>query len=245
MSLYRELFYSKGKNRYVRNFKETNPVDWPSAWKTTYYKEYSRFPSLKLVPPPAEGELLSLIKNRNSDRSFSGEPLTQEQLSQVLKYSCGEFEVEIPGGARKHRAQPSGGARYPIEMYVILFTDTENLKRGVYHYNVKEHSLEYTPYDEELSNDPSQLVIPRWARKSGAFLVMTSVFGRAEMKYQERGSWYAFIEAGHIAQNVHLLCNKLGLKSVSLGGVWDDNIEKLLNVNSKVEAPIYTVAIGK
>ena len=39
------------------------------------------------------------------------------------------------------RAYPSGGARFPLEIYVFLFK-CKDLVSGIYHYNVLDHSLE-------------------------------------------------------------------------------------------------------
>ena len=39
------------------------------------------------------------------------------------------------------RFYPSGGARYPLEVY-LLIQRVDSLTTGLYHYNVKENSLE-------------------------------------------------------------------------------------------------------
>ena len=126
-----------------------------------------------------------------------------------------------------------------------MFSGTTELPEGAYHYNVKEHVLEEVPYDRKLFADPAKIVISDWSADASVMLVLTGVFWRSEIKYRERGSWYTFLEAGHIGQNIHLISKALGLKSVGLGGVWDDNLEKLLVLDTPREVPIHTVVIGK
>jgi len=39
------------------------------------------------------------------------------------------------------RFYPSAGARYPLEIYPIIFSSSD-LEQGIYHYNSRDHSLE-------------------------------------------------------------------------------------------------------
>lgn len=246
MSIYRKFFYDQGKNNYIADFVMPDPSTWPKEWTTKYYKEYPRFPHVDLPSPAKDGELFSLISSRCSQRDFSGTPLSLNEVSSLLKYSCGEFEYTTPDNeVGKHRAQPSGGARYPVEMYAFVFNGSEDLKEGIYHYNVKKHSLEAILHNAEKTLLKDRIVISEWSQKASVLFVMTGTFWRTEMKYRGRGSWYTYLEAGHIAQNIHLVSEKLGLKSVGLGGIFDDTIEQLLSIDPKIEAPLHAVAVGK
>src|SRR5690606_1735385 len=106
---------------------ETPPSQWPKEWSTTYYKEYLRFPTIELPKPELGGGLTlqTAIENRRSYRDFSGGALDLQQLSGLLKYSCGEFRKNTDDSAGGYRAQASGGARFPIEMYLLLFSSNE------------------------------------------------------------------------------------------------------------------------
>lgn len=73
-----------------------------------------------------------------------------EGLSILLKYSCGITRRTPEGDGR--RAQPSGGARYPIETYCLIVKPGKGLEPGLFHYNVKNHYLERL-WDKEFSQD--------------------------------------------------------------------------------------------
>lgn len=136
--------HESGKNFYDSGYKRVDPSKWPKEWKTTYYKEYLRFPELPLQKSREETSLQSLIANRASERNLIEKGITFYELSILLQYSCGEFMHTEMHGKKIRRAQPSAGARYPIETYIILRKSADaQIEPGVYHYNVKKMSLNF------------------------------------------------------------------------------------------------------
>lgn len=247
MEIFSRLLHEEGKTQYVKEFAETDSSTWPAEWKTTFYKEYLRFPSITLpeITQPPQADLFTAIASRRSQREFSGEGLQLDQLSALLKYSCGEFNKTSEGTEGGYRAQPSGGARFPIEMYVLLFSSKEKeLKPGVYHYNVKKHTLEWMWEGGDMFEDKSFLMKSGWTKKASALLVMTGVFWRTQNKYQARGYRMVGIETGAIMQNLYLVSGALGLKCVAFAGTNDDKIEQLLDLDTDVESLVTSVVIG-
>src|SRR3989344_201735 len=158
--------------------------DWPDEWKTTYYKAYPRLPKINLEDDPPVVDFFELIKKRKSRRDFARTPLSKEELSTLLKYSCGNTEPMENG--RFHRAQASGGARFPIEVYPIVFRSGADLKAGLYHYNVKDHKLDVL-WDREFSDeDIGNIFTYPWVKDAAIGIVMTAVFSRNQNKYGER-----------------------------------------------------------
>ena len=74
--------------------------------------------------------------------------------------------------------------------------------------------------------------------------VLSAIFDRVRHKYGERGFRYAYIEAGHISQNIYLQAVSLGLGSVSIGAFLDEEINKLIGIDGRTEAVIYLHAVG-
>ncbi len=220
--------------------------DWPDEWKMTYYKSYPRLPKIDLPDEPFKADFFDLIKKRQSRRDFTRTPITKRELSLLLKYSCGN--VGLLEGDRHRRAQPSGGARFPIEVYPIFFrsdSSADGLKAGLYHYNVKDHSLDFL-WDKEFSDeDIDKIFTYPWVKNAAVAVVMTSVFWRNQNKYGERGYRYILQESGHIGQNIYLVCEALGLKCCALGGTRDENLEKLIDIDGITESIVYGLAIGK
>jgi len=75
-------------------------------------------------------------------------------------------------------------------------------------------------------------------------IILTSVFLRTMNKYGDRGYNFALLEAGHIGQNIYLLCANLQLSICSVGGFYEDTLSSLLGIENDGEFPIYTLAVG-
>ena len=162
-------------------------------------------------------------------------------LATLLQYSFGFVQEE---GKASHRAQPSGGGLYPIEMYPIVFSGTDECASGVYHYDVEAHALESLWERPFLETDIAEFFSYPWALKTSVALVMTSVFDRNKKKYGPRGYRQILIEAGHIGQNIYLVGESLGLKCCGFDGVNERALEKLLDVDGYSESVVYTILIG-
>lgn len=217
---------------------------WPEAWKTIFYKTYELLPLHKLsrrVPEHDPGLFVS-ITQRKSERNFTPTPLTKEELSTLLLYSCGEIRQ---GESSTKRAQPSGGPRYPVEAYVLVFRSDGDLPAGIYHYSIRDHTLECISAREFMKTEIKELFVDSWVQDTAAAIVLTGVFSRTKMKYGQRGYRYALLEAGHIGQNVYLVSQALGLGCCGMGGSYDATLEKLLDIDGEYESVLYTLAVGK
>ncbi len=219
-----------------------DPRNWPEEWTTTYFKTYPRLPHIALLdtaPPPAD--FFTISARRVSERFFSKNPVTATGLSLLLKYSCGIVGKNKNGTPR--RAQPSAGARYPIEIYTLILKKTEGLEEGLYHYNVKDHALDVLWKHSFTKADLKNLFLDPFVKDAAVVFLMTAVFERTQYKYGERGYRYVLYEAGHIGQNLYLVSKSLGLHCSALGGTIDENIEKLLDVGEE-ESLVYALALG-
>jgi SagB-type dehydrogenase family enzyme len=67
---------------------------------------------------------------------------------------------------------------------------------------------------------------------------------RTSRKYGDRGYRYLLLEAGHVAQNVVLTANALGLATCCGGGFLDDELAGLLLADIEHEVPVYAIAVG-
>jgi len=217
-------------------------TQWPVEWKTAYYKAYPRFPKIALPTSESSADFFELMRVRKSQRDFSRQALSPEKLSTLLKYSGGLIEEFTDNNPR--RAQPSGGGRYPLEIYPILFNPAGEIPAGVYHYNVKEHALDSLWERPFTAEDIAKLAAYEWVQKSSGLIVITAMFWRSQAKYGERGYRYILLEAGHLGQNIYLASTALGLKCTGLGGTLDYSIESLLDIDGVTESVVYGLVIG-
>jgi hypothetical protein len=102
---------------------------------------YKRYPGVVRValPDPATEQSPrweEIVAERRSRREYTNEPLSLEELSDLLYAASG---ITDPG--RGFRAAPSAGALYPLETYVVAH-NVSTLTPGLYHYAVANHDLE-------------------------------------------------------------------------------------------------------
>lgn len=233
------LFHNQTKfDHFSKKFSDEK--SWPSSWKTTYYKAYARLPEV-LLPKPRLIKDISLrqaLINRGSIRSFSQQPISQAVLSTFLYYSAGIYSI---GGGGVHRFYPSGGARYPLETYVLPLNSV--LQKGLYHYNLKNHSLERLLFLKKNINT-SKFFGQEWIANAGCIIIITGIFERTTMKYGGRGYRHILIEAGHMGQNMYLLASALNIGCCAIGGFIDDKLNALLDVDGTEETVLYAFALG-
>jgi glycerol-3-phosphate O-acyltransferase len=83
-----------------------------------------------------------------------------------------------------------------------------------------------------------------WIRKAPLNLVFTAIYERTTDYYGTRGIRYVHMEAGHVAQNIYLQAEALGLGTVSIGAFYDDMVREVLSL-PRHYIPLYIMPVGK
>lgn len=215
-------------------------------------KRYVAVPRIPLPDAPLPTRpLAELLSGRSSCRRFGGAPTTLNEVAALTITSYGALAGDGPGGGGpggqvQERPVPSGGARYPLEMY-LLVRRCEGLGAGVYHLasDRQGHALEQIrgpvpwPAVVRLFLDQDYLA------PADLLVVWTAVASRTVKRYGERGFRFLWLEAGHGAQNLVLSSEALGLGSLPLAGFYDRPLADLLGTCLDVEPPLYAVAVGR
>jgi SagB-type dehydrogenase family enzyme len=178
------------------------------------------------------------ISSRRSATTFSGKQISREQLSFILRVSAGITEV-----GRALRAHPSGGALYPLELYVAALA-VADVECGLYHYAVYQHALEKMRSGDLREQCAESLHAEHLVEASSVVLIISCIFHRTEIKYGERGYRLMLLEAGHLGQNILLSATSLGVAAVPLGGFLDDEVNRMLGIDGIEETVIYPILLG-
>ena len=235
------------------------PVDlsqWPPL-NVKDFKTYPRSPRVvlsKSATAPNMGLAESLFR-RKTERDFSERPLSSETISSLLFWSVGLIHERWAEGlfgktssviaseakqSNFRRPYPSGGARFPVEIYLAVFNGGD-LEEGAYHYNVKEHALELI---QQASFENIRQALPYDFAKKAAMAILLSFIGERTMKkYGNLGYKLGLLEAGHIGQNIYLVGAALGLGVLALGGMDYEVVQKELDLGEE-ETVFYQLVIG-
>ena len=140
------------------------------------------------------------------------------------------------------RPAPSGGALYPLELYVVALA-VESLEAASYHYDPFRHRLECIGAGARAAVGAA-LVDPALAENASALVVITAMFWRSRFKYGLRGYRFALLEAGHVAQNIALAATAQRISALPLGGFYDRRVDDLVGADGLDEATVYAVLLG-
>ena len=219
----------------------TQSVKYPKTWTKIYFKSYPRFEKISLPKPRNTSvSLTKTLMMRKSSRSFST-PISINDLSDLLFYGCGiTNNKEDLNNTR--RSYPSAGARYPLELYVII-NNVSGLSKGIYHYDVLKHQLEFIRADNKLDK-VDMAIRQNFILDSSVIFLVSGVLSRTQVKYGVRGYRYVLIEAGHVFQNIHLVAESLGIGCCAIGGFDDDILNQILDLGDD-EQIVYAGVIGK
>lgn len=190
-----------------------------------------QLPSIELAAPsPPDASLWAAIGERRSGHAFTG-TLGVDALATMLLAGYGR------------RAVPSGGALYPLEVYVVTRRVTE-LPRGVFHLDPERAALEILFEGDVADELAAAMPAAELVADASAVIFVTAVFWRTRFKYGLRGYRFALLEAGHVMQNVLLAATALGVTAFPLGGYYDAAVEELLRVDGIDESVLYGAVVG-
>jgi SagB-type dehydrogenase family enzyme len=195
-----------------------------------------------VLPKPSPDGKVSVekaIQQRRTIRDFKETPLSIPHLAQLLWAAQG---VTDPKGVR--RSAPSGGARYPLDIYIIIGKKrVEGLGEGVYHYVPENHSISSMNKKDLRREIGSASLGQMWIAGASVMFVITAEYRRITGKYGDRGIRYAHIEAGHVGQNLFLQAEALGLGAGIVGAFNDTGVAKVMGIPREHE-PLLIMPVG-
>jgi SagB-type dehydrogenase family enzyme len=238
-----EIFHENSKSSRF----DTNDTETVRSELTRLHESlpYQNLPKIEL-PNKVRSLDLSLgdaICTRRSIRKMDEVVLDLETVATLLYYSYGLTgkNEDVP---RFFRAVPSAGALYPLELY-LYSGSVKGLQPGFYHYNPCENHLSRLVRRVENAVPICSVVRqPELVMHSSMIIFITAMFHRTAFKYHDRGYRFALMEAGHVAQNLQLILQALGLAGVGIGGFYDRDVDRLLGLDGLTHSTLYMVAVG-
>lgn len=193
--------------------------------------------------------IYELLKNRRSSllSEFDGKMTANEALyliktvfEPVDKKNTTEEEIPL-------FSYPTAGGLNSITPYVFI-KDIEGIIEGIY--EIKYNGI---IFKKHLSWRELELLAPITCKnvdiynnsfeKTNLIFLFISKYDNIFSKYGLLSYRLLHIEAGHIAQNLQLVATDMGLKSLPLGGWFDDMVESVL-CNESNQMYLYSLAVG-
>ncbi|GIK84124.1 MAG: nitroreductase [Patescibacteria group bacterium] len=177
------------------------------------------------------------IQSRRSRRYFSEEPVTKQELSQVLWSAQG---ITDEAG---HRAAPSARSAYPFSVYVVI-RNVEDIPAGLYLYNPKDNSLGSLG----LANAGDRLIeakVQENSQKSPVVVALVAAPAIMQAIAPDNDPMpNIYLEAGHIGENIYLQIESLKMATVVTGGFNKQAVASALELDPLNEVVVYLVPFG-
>jgi SagB-type dehydrogenase family enzyme len=201
-------------------------------------KVYANPLEVAMLPPPelknGEGVWAMLAKSRINIPE--GGRIRQRQLSQILWATAG-FTY---GGQRTHL---SNGPISAVEAYLVV-REVQDTFEGLYHYNPRDHSLEYLRREDPSDDLKAALLGSVDIDACAAILAFTGIPERLEDGAKSRAYRYLYLEAGAAAQNAVMAAVALELVASFRSEFYDDELSRLLQIDGANEVPLAVVTLG-
>jgi SagB-type dehydrogenase family enzyme len=187
--------------------------------------------------PTGSVTLQKALRERRSVREYAQGALSLPEVSNLL------WAAQGVTGARGERTAPSAGALYPLEIYLVA-GEVTGLDPGIYRYQPREHALARVSAGDCRSALAGAAVGQEWMRDAPVLIAVAAVLERTARKYHERAPRYVNMEAGAVAQDVHLEAAALGLGTVIVGAFEDEVVKRVLGLPAD-EDPLVLMPVGR
>ncbi len=226
----------------------TNAQTGNGKFKESTYLNHNILEVLLLPEPDYEGGISveSALKNRRSVREYTSSPLSLMEMSQILWAAYGITKPNNEKGFLRGgmKTAPSAGARYPLEIYIVV-TNVTRLSPGIYLYRPQGHQVLKIANGEFRNQLAEATYSTDVIKRAPACLVYSAIYKRTTEKYGDKGKdRYVCMDVGFSAENVYLQAASLNIGTVMVGSVIDDKVKKVINM-SEEETPMCFMPLGK
>lgn len=210
------------------------------------YEEGSKLIDLPKVDKElvVKSDVNACILDRQSNRKYTGEAISLEELSYLLWMTQGVKDIKGNNYATI-RPVPSAGARHPFETYLAI-NNVEGLDKGIYRYIALEHKLLFL---QGLENLPERIARAtrgqKFAGTAGVNFIWSCIPYRGEWRYDYRSHKVMLLDAGHICQALYIACEAIGLGTCGIAAYEQDLIDELLGLDGEDEFSVYMAPVGK
>jgi len=200
------------------------------------------------LPTPGElssSRLSDILDWRSSNRNFSNEPISLDQLSLLLYWSLGTRGVEAGYGVRGlplYRYPSTGGL--PAFDVELIASNVDGLDDGRYMYHPVGHSLEMLGRGA-YRNDFAEYVFENdWLFFAPVVLVFVHDLRVSRWKYHTRSYRFSHIDLGGAMQNVYLVAAAEGLACCAVAGFLDETANQTFSLDGRDRFLSLLVGLG-
>ncbi|HAE23545.1 MAG TPA: nitroreductase [Spirochaetaceae bacterium] len=193
--------------------------------------------TIKALPEPQKDlpfPLMKALQNRRTTRKWTLDPVSEQDISNLLWAACG-MSVKATRTAKQKRTAPSAANCQEIRLFVAL-------PEGLYEYDEANHTLVL-----RMNKDIRDSIGTQKMMKSAPVgIVFVSDYSRMKtyLSKDDARKWFVSgTDAGFISQNIYLYCAAANLSTAVLGLVDREELGSILGLYPH-ENVVYTQVVG-
>lgn len=261
-----KIFHIGTKNQILKDF----PVGGSSneSFAQSYLKECENLDTMPDIFYEKEGEKIILPKpdisqlrhvsfydailNRKTSRKYYSKSISLNTLSTILHTSFGlihgeewkDFTDNSLKQTAIRKASPASGGVHLEEAYIVIYR-VDEIKPGLYHYDVKNHALTLLKLGD-FEKKVIDMNFQQFFSQGLAFGVyLTARFEKSWWKYKHSSAYRAaLMDIGHASQTFQLSSAAFGLNTWLTGAFFDDQVDDFLDIDGVNESAILFVGAG-
>lgn len=165
-------------------------------------------------------------------------------IAHLLYFTGGiTSKMDTPNGEYYFRANPSAGALYPTEIYMVA-SGVKDLADGLYYYHPLISELHPIRQGNVASKLEKAMGLPQNNHGSKLQFLFTGIYARSAWRYKERAYRRILLDTGHVMGNLLELSHTLNLHPLLWAGFIDKQVEEFLKLETKVETPLATITLS-
>lgn len=201
--------------------------------------------------------LQELLEKRKSIRTFSDKQVPQEIVNLILWSGYGivgnhlilskkdpqRIKVWQHFAVSRHTV-PSAGALYPFKIGLVLLRPTDQCPRGIYEICFSgNNAIKLIRVSGDCLPAYQAFADPIILNQAQGVIVIAGSFDKCGEKYGNRSMLYVPLEAGHIAQNIHLAAVDSDISTLEVGGFLEEALREALKFPGDYW-PLTTILFG-
>ena len=190
-----------------------------------------------ILPKPQtelEFPLMKALEQRRTVRKWSDEPVSQQDLSNLLWAACGITKQKY-GKVKSKRTAPSACNSQEIRVYALM-------EQGVFLYNEECHELKLIKAMDIRENVGRQKMM-KAAPLGLVFVADLSRMSGPLFRNKEAQRFCAWVDTGYISQNIYLYCAAAHLGTAVLALIDRDKLHTAMGLQEH-EKIVLTQVVG-
>ena len=228
---------------YDQMLNDHTTIDQPEVVKGIPKHSLSEIPAPKETALNPKIKVQQVLENAKQVYAFGDHDLSFSEVHGII-HACFRNQRYSESGLGKvtFRSYPSGGARHPLEVYLVSRGENEN-PPGVYYYNPDTGTFHGLLSNQDVGKELDEACFLKRGVRSSKFAVLISVrWFRHMWKYRYARSYkMVLLEVGHAIQSLSFAAAAAGVESYYCPSFNDSEINKLCGLDDPFEESVAVV----